>query len=98
MIINRICCKYYSSEAYYEKEKFLGIKNIISKPKIINKLKKDYGIVIAIGDRVNDIEMFKEADISIAYGGVNELSESLINVSDYVVYSEDGLCKILNTL
>ena len=47
---------------------------------------------------MGDVLMFQESDLSIAYGGVHEPIETLMKVSNYLVYDEDSLCRLLNTL
>ena len=47
---------------------------------------------------MGDVLMFQESDVSIAFGGVHEPIETLMKVSDYLVYDEDSLCRLLNTL
>ena len=54
--------------------------------------------IISVGDGMGDVLMFEESDISIAFGGVHEPIESLMKVSNYLVYDEDSLCRLLNTL
>jgi P-type E1-E2 ATPase len=54
--------------------------------------------LVCIGDGANDVSMFKEADISIAFAGVHSPAKDLVLSSNYLVYQSDNLCKMLNTL
>ena len=54
--------------------------------------------IISVGDGMGDVLMFQESDLSIAYGGVHEPIETLRKVSNYIVYEENSLCRLLNTL
>ncbi len=53
---------------------------------------------VAIGDGNNDVELLKQASISIAYGGVHDPAPSLLEVAHYAVYSEERLCSLLKQL
>jgi phosphoserine phosphatase len=97
-LVKRIGCKIYSSQADYSGDKLRGIKKIINKGQIIEKIRKDYDRVVVIGDGMNDAPMFEKADIRVAYGGVHNPVETLIKLSNYVTYNQEGLCNILNTL
>ena len=47
---------------------------------------------------MNDVSMFEKSDLSIAYGGVHSPVETLIKLSNYVVYNEVSLCNLLKML
>lgn len=97
-LIKKIDCKYYSSTAMTKHNKLIGINKIIDKKDAIKDIKNRFSNIIVIGDGMNDVRMFEIADVSIAYGGVNNPPETLIQLADFVTYHEDGLCNILNTL
>lgn len=86
----------FCSKAIVKDNKIEGIENILSKESVYQHLKDD--ILIAVGDGSNDKGMFEKASISIAFGGVRNISPLLFEVSDYAVYTEKKLCSILNLL
>ena len=97
-IVEKLGCKIYCSKGKFNDGKLNGLEKIINKGEIVKSLKQNYQSVVAIGDGMGDVLMFQESDLSIAFGGVHEPIETLMKVSDYLVYDEDSLCRLLNTL
>lgn len=92
-----IGCKLYSSEAEIVDGDLKGINKIIKKEDAIKELQKEYENVIAVGDGANDISMLKTADVGIALQNHRELSQDLVQASDYVASGEQELINILKT-
>ncbi len=98
-LIKKIGCNFYSTKAEYSGDKLMGLKTSFSKAEAIKDLRnKGYGRIVAIGDGMNDVQMFEVADIKIAFGGVHQPVLSLIKLSDYVIYNEKSLCNLLKML
>jgi phosphoserine phosphatase len=97
-LIKKIGLQCFCSKADYDEDQLMGIKSILDKGEAIRELKKKFSKVIAVGEGMNDVPMFENADISIAFGAVHNPVESIINLSDYVVYDERSLCAILEML
>lgn len=95
MIQSKIGCNYFSSEADFSMNKLLGIKKILIKSEVIQKLRSSYDRIVAVGDSMNDCPMFQEADVRIAYGGTHNPVYSLIKLSDYVTFDSGSLISIL---
>ena len=95
---NKIPCKFFSSIAKLENDKVVGIDNFLSKAEAINQISSEFNEIIAIGGDMGDVEMFQVADRSIAFLKSHKPIQSLIEESDFVTFSEEGLCNILNTL
>lgn len=95
--MERLGCPFYSSVSRGESGS-LELANVLEKGSVIRGLAREHGKIVAIGDSHNDMGMFEEADISVAYGGVHPPVPQLIRSSDYVVYDGDALCRLLNTL
>jgi phosphoserine phosphatase len=89
---------FYTSEGYYEGDKLIRVASVIDKSVAVKELKQKYDRVVAIGDGMGDVPMFEVADIGIAFGATHSPIKSLVHESDYVVFSEDALCRLLNTL
>ena len=81
-------CRFYSSTG----------KIILRKSEAIRDLRKYAERIVVVGDSFNDIPMFEEADVSIAYGGVHSPVRDAIENADYVVYKGETLCKLLKML
>lgn len=97
-IVNKLGCKIFCSEGKFKDGKLSGLEKIIDKGEVIKGLRENGKSIISIGDGMGDVLMFQESDLSIAYGGVHEPIETLMKVSNYLVYDEDSLCRLLNTL
>ncbi|XRD25655.1 HAD family phosphatase [Lysinibacillus fusiformis] len=97
-LIEEIGCGFYSSIADFQNDSLNGVRSIINKQDAIKEIKKNFDVVIAVGDGMGDVSMFEESDVGIAFGSVHNPIQSLIEVSDYIVFEEKSLCRLLNTL
>ena len=97
-IISKLGCKSFSSTSEFNEMKLPVLKNILDKGAAIREMKKSSDKVIAIGESFNDVPMFEEANISIAYGGVHNPVRAAISISDYVVFDGGALCRLLKML
>lgn len=97
--LKNIGCKYFCSESLIKDNKINGIKSTLQKAAAIKKIRElGYDRIVSVGDGMNDMAMFEESDISIAFGGVHKPADSLIKISDYVTFSERGVWNILKML
>lgn len=96
VITEYLKCKYYSSIASSSNDYIQNLDLILDKSDAVAKIKQDYDIVVTIGDSMNDCSMFEIADIGVAYGGVHNPVDTLIELSDYVVYDSQSLVNLLN--
>ena len=97
-IIDKLGCDSYSSTSEMDEKGCPILKHILQKSEAIRQIKKSADKVIAIGESFNDVSMFEEADVSIAYGGVHNPVNMAISVSDYVVFEGGALCRLLKML
>ncbi|WP_249660257.1 HAD-IB family phosphatase [Lysinibacillus fusiformis] len=98
LVEERLGCSVYSSRAEEHDDTLSKVVRILHKEQAISQIKEKYNRIVAIGDGMGDVSMFQSADIGIAFGGVHTPIESLLEVSNYVVYEEKALCRLLNTL
>lgn len=96
LIAKELGCKFFSSVAEHEGDSLIGLDSILNKGEAIKSLKDSYKTIVSIGDSMNDCSMAEQANISIAYGGIHEPVESLIQISDYVIYDSNSLTNLLN--
>jgi HAD superfamily phosphoserine phosphatase-like hydrolase len=96
-LVGRLGCRFFSSTSAMV-DGMPTIRSVLRKGPVIRKLAGEYSLVVAIGESVNDIPMFEEADIGIAFGGVHEPAPALVRLADYVVHDGETLCRILETL
>ena len=97
-IITKLGCANFSSTSELDEKKIPVLKKILDKGSAIRELKKSSDKAIAVGESFNDVPMFEEANISIAYGGVHKPVSTAISVSDYVVFDGGALCRLLKML
>jgi len=99
-ILDKINCGIYTSTARQSGDFVSDLLYIMHKSEAINNIKKKHpnSEIVCIGDGFNDCSMFEISDIGIAVGYVHPPNKMLIEVSDYVVYEEGTLCRLLNTL
>ena len=97
-IISKLGCASFSSTSEPDERNLPVLKKILDKGSAIRELKKSSDKVIAVGESFNDVPMFEEADLSIAYGGVHKPVSAAISVSDYVVFDGGALCRLLKML
>ena len=97
-LCNKVGCKTYSSTATVENNNVVKISKIIKKDEIVTKYKNEGHQVIFIGDGNNDMEAMRQADISIASGLLHYPAKSILTITDYAVFSEEALCRLLNQL
>ncbi len=98
-LVGRLGCGVYSSTADARPNGKLGaLTSILRKGTAIRDLRSQYDRVVCVGEGFNDLPMFEEADIGVAYGGVHPPAREVIENADYVVGQGATLCKLLNTL
>ena len=97
-IIAKLGCRSFSSTSVLDEKNIPVLDKILDKGAAIRKLKKVSDKVVAIGESFNDVPMFEEANIAIAYGGVHEPVSAAVALSDYVISDSDTLCRLLEIL
>ncbi|MDR0659925.1 MAG: HAD-IB family phosphatase [Prevotellaceae bacterium] len=98
-LAQKIGCPIYSSVAKYTEDKLDGIEKILDKADAVDDIRaKGFNRVVAIGDGMGDVGMFQQADISIAYGATHCPNQTLLELSNFVTFNEDALCRTINTL
>jgi phosphoserine phosphatase len=92
-------CYVYCSTAQIRPDGRLGqLTHVLRKSAAIRDLRTRYDRVVCIGEGYNDLPMFEEADIGVAYGGVHPPAREVIENSHYVIGNGDALCRLLSTL
>ncbi|MBR6013004.1 MAG: HAD-IB family phosphatase [Selenomonadaceae bacterium] len=91
----KLGCEVFSSQSSLDENKIPFLTKILNKAETVREIKKTSDKIISVGDGFNDIQMFNESDISIAYGGVHELSDKVLNAADYFFDDGKNLCSFL---
>ena len=97
-LASRIDCICYSSDAIVEDNKVQKISKILKKESIVELYKNNGERVVFIGDGNNDVEAMRLSDVSIASGLTHEPVNSVLSVANYLVFTEEALCRQLNLL
>lgn len=97
-IVEKLSCAVYSSKSEPDAGGAPLLTEILDKSAAIRDMRRTGDQVVAVGESFNDVPMFEEADISIAYGGVHKPVNMAISVSDYVVFDGGVLCRLLRML
>ena len=94
----RLNCEIFSSTSELDAGNLPVLTKILDKGAVIRELKRTCDRVIAVGESFNDVPMFEESHVSIAYGGVHKPVATAISISDYVVFDGGALCRLLKML
>lgn len=94
-LFKKIGCQCYGSEAECEGDKVVKLKSILRKEQVVDQYKALGETVVFIGDGNNDLEAMRHANISISVGLTHNPAQSLMAITDYVVYNEHALCRQL---
>jgi HAD superfamily phosphoserine phosphatase-like hydrolase len=98
-LIEQIGCQFHSSKAEVLANGQLGrVTKILRKSDAIRHVRSRFERIVCIGEGYNDLPMFEEADIGVAYAGVHHPARELIDISDYVAGNAEALCRLLRTL
>lgn len=95
---NILKCKVYCSEALVENDRVVKLESILRKEQIVDQYKSLGETVVFIGDGNNDLEAMRHANISIATGLTHSPAQSLYAITDYIIFNENALCRLLNQL
>ncbi len=94
----KLGCESFSSTSELDENNVPVLKKILDKGEAVRELKKTCDKVIAVGESFNDVPMFEESDVAIAYGGVHKPVSTAISISNYVVFDGGALCRLLKML
>ncbi|GAB6123487.1 HAD-IB family phosphatase [Dysgonomonas termitidis] len=97
-LLKRIGCESFYSEGIVKLNKVEQITTILKKEIVVENFQKSGYTVVYIGDGNNDMEAMRIADIAIAAGMTHFPSQSLLPISDYLIFNEKALCRQLNQL
>lgn len=98
ILINKLDCESFTSSGIIKDNNVLKLTNILKKEKIVQQFQSQGKQVIFIGDGNNDVEAMRLADVAIASGLTHKPSFGVLSVADYVVFSEEALCRLLYQL
>ena len=94
----KVGCGLYSSEGVIEDNKVKKLKTILKKENVVKEFQNKGDKVCFIGEGNNDAEAMRLADVSIAFGVTHMPANSVLNITDYLIFEEETLCRQLNQL
>ncbi|MCV3395188.1 HAD-IB family phosphatase [Campylobacter lari] len=97
-LVKKIPCKYYCSNAMVDNNQVIKLTHILQKEKLVKQFQQQGYKVVFIGDGNNDVEAMRLAEVSIASGLTHTPANSVLSIADYLVFSEESLCRQLNQL
>ena len=97
-LLTHIGCDFYTSHGVLEDNKIVKISSILKKEDIVMQYKAVGEYVVFVGDGNNDVEAMRCADIAIASGITHSPARSVLSIADYLVYTQEALCRQLHQL
>ncbi|EAJ6871423.1 HAD family hydrolase [Campylobacter coli] len=97
-LARKIPCEYYCSNAMINNNQVVKITHILQKEKLVKQFQQQGYKIIFVGDGNNDVEAMRLAEVSIASGLTHTPASSVLSVVDYLVFSEESLCRQLDQL
>ena len=93
----KLPCRWFSSRGAAGADGRVNLLEVLVKGRAVQAIKAGGGRLVAVGESRNDVSMFEEADVGVAFGGVHEPVAELKAISDYVTYDASVLCRLLST-
>lgn len=97
-LVGRIGVESHMSSASVANDHIGKITKILQKEDVVAMFKEQGETVVFIGEGNNDMEAMRLADVSIASGLVHIPARSVLSMTDYLVFEEGALCRLLNQL
>ncbi len=96
-LLARIPCAAHSSKGELRDGR-VRLTSILRKEQVVRDLKEEGYFIVYVGDGNNDAEAMRLADVSIACGITHKPANSVVQVCDFAVYSEEALVRILKQI
>ena len=97
-LMNKLACKFYTSTSRINENNELLLDKILNKGDAVRDLRNKYEQIVVVGEGYNDIPMFEEADVGIAFGGTHQPIPEIVKISNHICYEGESLCQLLNKL
>lgn len=97
-LVGRLGCQGVTSRAK-TRNGVVVLERVLDKGDAVKGLRTaGFDRIISVGDGSNDVPMFKESDVAIAFGGVHSPTQAAISEAEFVVHDAEALCSLLSTL
>ena len=97
-LAKKVGCCFYNSDGITENNNVVKLTRILKKENLVERFQSEGEKVVFIGDGNNDVEAMRIADVSIASGLTHMPAKSVLSITDYLVFTEEALCRQLNQL
>ncbi len=97
-LASKIGCCFYNSDGIIENNQVKKLTRILKKENLVERFQSEGEKVVFIGDGNNDVEAMRLADVSIASGLTHMPAKSVLSITNYLVFTEEALCRQLNQL
>ena len=95
-LADRFGCQIVSSRASTDGDTLVDLEMALDKGDAVRELRPRFDTIVAVGSSVNDLPMFEEADVRVAYG--TDLAPGIRETADYWTTSGRALCRLLRPL
>lgn len=97
-LIADLGCRSFHSTASMENDRLKSVDTVLNKGDAVRTLRDRFERIVVVGDGMGDVPMFEAADVRVAYGGSHLPVQMLVQLSDYVTFNPNALCRLLSTL
>lgn len=97
-LCSRFKCRVCTSDAVIRDDLVVKLRTILKKEDIVRELQAQGETVVFIGDGNNDAEAMRIADFAVASGLVHWPARSVMDVSDFAVFDERALVRLLRRM
>lgn len=97
-IAARFPCPVHTSKGEVRDDRVSKLSSVLQKADIVKDLQAAGHKVVYIGDGNNDAEAMRQADFSIAVGMVHWPARSVMDVTDFAVFDERALLRLLDAM
>ena len=96
-ILSRLGCRYFASQGKIVDGK-LEIESVLDKGNTANQMKIQRKYIVAVGESINDLPLFQNSDVSIAFSGVHAAIPEIVACAQYHARDGADLCRLLQSL
>lgn len=96
-ILKRLGCRYFASRGAVIKDEAV-LLSVLDKGAAARQLRREKFEIVAIGESTNDVPLFREASMGIAFAGVHPPVPEIRKRARFCVRDGASLCRLLKTL
>lgn len=96
-LLDKLGVRSFTSQGTHDGSRVI-LRHVLNKGDAAQSLRPQYSHIVAVGDSFNDIPMFENSDIGVAYAGTHPPVPPLVKISRFVVKDSSSLCRMLTTL